>query len=1164
MGQSKQRLKAAEIRAESDFPRYLGLLLAALLGLILPAVLGCYFFLVFQPATRHDALIQWNSRLSHDAGTLSSVIEQWVRERRADASVIASFPTVREIVRNGRRGGKKRTLPQEEHHISDILTEMAGKYGYRGIYILGGQGEILAGSAGTTQLDAATNSLVRKAFNTGFSQVSLHAWRESGVPTFTLVQPIEDSGKGIAGAVLTTVDARRWLYRILAPDESMAGPAEILLVQPSGGGGVTFLSPLLPPLTRPFLTLNRVKPSSVEHAAAQAKEEIGAFTDYRGVPVLAATRPLKGTPWTLLVKVDRAGALAAYHVDIRRHALFLLALYLVSVLAGIAVWKHLRAAYYRNMQRRNAYLATVLSTGSEGIWQLDESYVTSYVNPALADMMGFAVSEMEGRPLFDFLEPDVQREAEGYLAQRREGRQETHPFRFRRKDGSPLWAMVSASGLFDEKGRFEGVIAMVTDIGPLKEAEERLVRFNALLRTISEINQVSLRTDSTEALFNEACGRLVSTGGMRMAWIAVPTPVSGRLVPLAQAGFEEGYLKQIHIRADESPLGMGPTGKAFRIGKSVVCQDTLIDESFAPWRSQAVERGYRSSGAFPILLHGKVEGVLNVYHFLPGFFETDVQRLVEELAADLGFALHSYTLKSDMEGTMARLKHSENRYRALFENANDGIFLARQGRIVECNAKALELFGYSRDDFIGRHPAEVSPDQQPGGRDSWTAAELHIREALLGHPQYFTWLHQKADGTPFEVEVTLNRIDLGEDTVLQAILRDVTEHRVMEDQLRQAQKIEAIGQLAGGVAHDFNNLLMAIQGPLELLQTKLPEDSPLQKDLAGIRHTTVRAAELTRQLLAFARRQIISPESLDINQLIGDLSPLLRRLLPENVDLHVEPCGEGGAILVDRIQFEQILINLCINAKDAMPEGGRLLIETERATVGPEYLASHPWAHPGEYCLLTVTDTGSGMDRETQEHIFEPFFTTKKLGHGTGLGLASVYGIVKQHEGMIHVYSEPEKGTSFKIYFPLSGSTAQAVPPRESDIPHGEGESILVVEDEEVVRTTVVEILQSLGYMVREASDGKQALEKLDQGGPVDLVVTDLVMPMMGGEEMSREIESRHPGTRFLFISGYSEKSLDGAFLNGKEASFIAKPFGMAGLARKVRELLEPPDPAKL
>jgi PAS domain S-box-containing protein len=387
---------------------------------------------------------------------------------------------------------------------------------------------------------------------------------------------------------------------------------------------------------------------------------------------------------------------------------------------------------------------------------------------------------------------------------------------------------------------------------------------------------------------------------------------------------------------------------------------------------------------------------------------------------------------------------------------------------------------------------------------------------------------------------------------------DITDRKVLADQLRQSQKMQAIGQLAGGVAHDFNNLLMVVKGHAEILLDRLAESSPLRHNVEQVDKATDRAAGLTRQLLAFSRMQVLHARVLDLNEVVGGMIKMFSRVIGADVEMTFLPAAKLGRVKADPGQIEQVLLNLVVNARDAMPNGGRLTIETSNVTLDRDYSVAHHNLEPGSWVMLTVSDTGCGMDEETQSRIFEPFFTTKKQGKGTGLGLATVYGVVKQSGGFIYVYSEIDHGTTFKVYLPKVTAEADREAERTVVAPPRGSETILFVEDEESVRELVRDYLAGTGYHVLEAVDGVQALEvAAAQKGAIQILVTDVVMPRLSGRELASRIAAQRPNIKILFISGYTDDSIfrHGVLEGG--VAYLQKPFNLKAIAQKIREVLD-------
>ena len=428
--------------------------------------------------------------------------------------------------------------------------------------------------------------------------------------------------------------------------------------------------------------------------------------------------------------------------------------------------------------------------------------------------------------------------------------------------------------------------------------------------------------------------------------------------------------------------------------------------------------------------------------------------------------------------------------------------------------------------------------------------ELTLEYQFQAKNGAYRWIHDEArllrDPTGLPVEVF-------------GAWLDITERKQLEQQFQQAQKMEAVGRLAGGVAHDFNNLLTAILGSADLLLDDLKPNVPAREEILEIRKAALRAADLTRQLLAFSRQQVISPVVLNPNEAVGNIDKLLRRLLGEDVELRTVLKPELGAVKADPSQLEQVVVNLAVNARDAMPAGGKLTIETQNVELDEEYAQGHVSAQPGSYVMIAVTDTGSGMDAVTQARIFEPFFTTKEKGKGTGLGLATVYGIVKQSGGWIWVYSEPGHGTTFKIYLPrVTEAAAPAAPSPVQPVSVRGSETVLLVEDDEMIRALVQKVLKANGYATLVAESGPAALRLAGQhDGRIHLLMTDVVMPGMNGREVAERVASAHAGIKVLYLSGYTDDAIVHHGVLEPGIAFLQKPFTPALLVRKVREVLD-------
>jgi two-component system cell cycle sensor histidine kinase/response regulator CckA len=514
----------------------------------------------------------------------------------------------------------------------------------------------------------------------------------------------------------------------------------------------------------------------------------------------------------------------------------------------------------------------------------------------------------------------------------------------------------------------------------------------------------------------------------------------------------------------------------------------------------------------------------------------DVSLTISPIRNSEGQIIGSSTIGRDvterkrMEQALAQ---SEQDYRGLFDNAHDAlmIFSPEDEIILDVNKRACEIYGFSKSEFIGMSLETITKDVARG--------KEHIKQTLETEGFHsFDTIQRRKDGSEIYLETNGALVNYKGRKALLSINRDITARKLLEEQFRQSQKMDAVGRLAGGIAHDFNNLLTAIIGYSQLALRSVDRENPLLNNFVEIEKAGKRAATLTNKLLAFSRKQVIQPRILNLNYAISDIEKMLAK--------------------VDLGQIEQVLVNLVVNARDAMPQGGKLIIETSNITLDETYARQHLDVESGDYTMLVVSDTGIGMDAITLSHIFEPFFTTKESGKGTGLGLSTVYGIVKQNSGHIWVYSEPSHGTTFKVYFPrVKDGVESGEQPEPVDSIKGK-ETILVVEDEDAVRNLVRQILLSKGYTVLEASNGVDALLLLEQHSqPIHLIITDVIMPFMSGKEFADKAIGKHKDMKVLFMSGYTDETVlpHGVFDPG--AAFIQKPFTTASLALKVRELLD-------
>ena len=595
-------------------------------------------------------------------------------------------------------------------------------------------------------------------------------------------------------------------------------------------------------------------------------------------------------------------------------------------------------------------------------------------------------------------------------------------------------------------------------------------------------------------------------------------------------------------------VGHSCTGYVFRKGTPMLIPQSEFDRLAAAGEVELVGAPSPARLGVPLKTPTETIGVLVVqqYENEKAYDQRDLEFL-SSVGGHIALAIERRRAED-------ALRKKEEMFRLLFSHNPLPTWVVDHDtlRFLEVNEAAVRVYGYSQEEFKSMTILDFPPEEEKIKMLSYLKEES-------GDGLYREhWKHRKKDGKIIEVETTVHKLEYSGKRVRLIVAQDVSGRHILEQQLRQSQKMEAVGRLAGGVAHDFNNLLMVIKGHTELLRNELPPAGEYSRKVEQIERAADRASGLTRQLLAFSRLQILQPNVMNLNDVVSEMGRLLPRLIGEDIELVMRTSHSLGAIRADASQMEQIIMNLVVNARDAMPDGGKLIIETSNPELDSVYNDKHPIVRQGHYVLLCVSDTGTGMSLETQAHIFEPFFTTKAQGKGTGLGLATVYGVVKQSGGFIWVYSELGRGTTFKIYFPrVDQPVDRAIPaPTSSEAPRGT-ETILLTEDEHDVREVAREFLESGGYTVIEARDGTEALGLVEKHqAAIDLLITDMVMPRMTGQELAARLKEQRPKLRMLYMSGYSERAAAESLRSDPTVRLLAKPFSRSALLRTVHELL--------
>ena len=679
-------------------------------------------------------------------------------------------------------------------------------------------------------------------------------------------------------------------------------------------------------------------------------------------------------------------------------------------------------------------------------------------------------------------------------------------------------------------------------------------RYNEAL-LIQEIGQAASMISEVGKILKQTLKSLITRLAFDRGIIMLVNEEKNLLVYSVSYGYnpkDESYLENIKFHLN-NPLSKGAAVEAFRNQKPVLVDDvSLIEKDLSP-RTLDFIRNMRTQSfiCVPIVYQGESMGVLmvdNVQTKKP-LGQTELNLLMG-IAPQIGISIKNAV-------SYQRIKESEKLYRTIFESTSTAnIIVAEDSTILMANNNFARLFKYTKQDLEGKMNWTVVIHKDDLGKMN-VEDVLHMQgSGLLPTSHEFHAVDR--EGHVLDIMMSAATIPDTNESILSMI--DLTGRKQLENQLMQAQKMQSVGQLAGGVAHDFNNMLSVIIGTTEIAMHKVSPSDPVHKSLQRILNAGMRSADLTRQLLAFARKQTITPKILDLNETVEGTLKMLRRLIGENIDLAWLPGKTLWPIKMDPSQIDQILANLCVNARDAIASGGRVTIETNTIVIDEFYCSYHAGFVPGDYVRLSVSDNGCGMNKETLANIYEPFFTTKEVGQGTGLGLSMVYGIVKQNNGFINVYSEPGQGTTFKIYLPrYTGVTVQEPQPQKNEEPPERGdEIILLVEDEPTILEMTATMLEKLGYTVLTAGVPSEAIRlAMEYKSTINLLLTDVVMPEMNGRDLAQKILPLYPNIKYLFMSGYTANVIAHQGVLNEDVHFIQKPFSLKTLATKVREVLD-------
>jgi PAS domain S-box-containing protein len=777
----------------------------------------------------------------------------------------------------------------------------------------------------------------------------------------------------------------------------------------------------------------------------------------------------------------------------------------------------------------------IIENAPEAISIVDQELRVLRINAEFTRLFGFTADEAAGKRLDRLIVPPDRYAETAWIAEciKTESKLSLETRR-QRKDGSLVEVLLSTSPV-TLNGKRVGAYASYRDITEQKRTEE----LNAALYAIAARSQSAEDLQQFFAAIHNIVGQLMNA---RNFYIALYDSQ-------AQLLSFPYFVDEEDPTPAPKPLGRGLTEYILRSGEPLLVTPAVFEELERRGEVESIGTPSLDWLGVPLKSGTACIGVLVVQTY------NENTRFGERDREILKFVSQQLAATIEHKRYEEALRRSEARSRSLILSAAFGICRCTLGgRFLDVNPALINMLGHGSVEDLLKLDARREVFVNPQGLDR--LAEDYRRTGSLNGVE-LQW--RRKDGRVIIVRLSGCAATISDEPeeVLELIAEDITDRRQLEEQLRQAQKMDAVGRLAGGVAHDFNNLLMVINGYTEVLLEQLEQGSAMHHKVQSIQQAADRAATLTRQLLAFSRKQLLELKVVDVNIVIGDMERLLRPLIGENIELVTRLSPETGHTRADAGQLEQVIMNLVVNAKDAMPEGGKLTVESSDVTVRHSF-REHRFIQPGRYAVISVTDTGHGMDKETQSRIFEPFFTTKEKGKGTGLGLSTVYGIVKQSSGYVFAQSELGAGTTFYVYLPRVEDSAEELSPAQSQQSEAGGcETVLLVEDEESVRELVRLTLAARGYKVLEAENGECGLRVSESFKEnIDILITDVVMPGIGGRELAKKLLALRPGISVLYLSGYTEDAVITQGAPGPSTAFLQKPFTLQNLAKKVREVL--------
>jgi|GEM_PF-1005026 len=875
--------------------------------------------------------------------------------------------------------------------------------------------------------------------------------------------------------------------------------------------------------------------------------------DYQGVTVLAAYYPIVRHQLGVVAKID----LDLIRWTFIKAGLLAVALSLLLIALGSWIFYKISNPIIRTMELNKINLERALEETRNSDHKFRSIFYQTFQMIELLDTHG-NVLETNHASLWKKGSKNS-KIVETAIKDALKGKPTRREIQISNETGEDIFIDFSMKPILDEEGSILFLISEGYDISERKLIEKGLTKSTRAYQLLSLCNQAIFKLENETELLNEICNLVVDEGNYSMCWIGYAQEDEEKsVIPVGQAGVDEDYFQSLNVSWGDNIRGQGPTGTAIRTGKLSTVMDIPNSPLFNPWRKKVLQRGYISSISIPLISGQKTIGALSIYSDNRSSFDKNEIELLQGLANDLSFginALQDKTLKSKYEFEMLRMGH------AMEQVADSIIITDTEGKIEYVNSSFEKVTGYSKDYIIGKTPNLLNSGQQP------PEYYLNLWEVLRrGEIWSGYFINKKSDGSYFQEDATISPIRNSEGEIVNyvAVKQDITEKIALEKQLKQSQKLEAIGTLAGGIAHDFNNLLFAILGYVELALKKTPSDSPLAKYLDIALNAGSKAKHLISQILTFSRQSDSHPVAMEMAPLLRDATEILRSMLPSSIEIDLKIPDNPLCIFADPTQMQQVIINLCTNASQAMEERpGKIEILCQIVKIDQKKGLIMDLS-AGDYLQMIFKDQGNGMTPKVMNQIFNPFFTTKPVNKGTGLGLSIVHGIVKTHDGAISVQSTPNKGTSFFVHFPLS-SQSEEISDQEAVLPLKGDEKILVVDDQPAVASLVSLLLQEQGYQVEYLTEPKEALQLIDQGlEDFDLLITDQTMPEINGTELIHEIRKKHKHLKIILITGLSNIITGETIKTLGISDLLQKPIDEDSLIRSVQGVLNETTGGKL